>query len=351
MKKLSLAILSIIFLTLTGVSAHADSPGNLNAPFDPGTNWNVCQGFDNNKGTHTGSSHLSLDLAGSGCDSSAAGRSVRTPFSGTVSWYVEGSGSLCVSANDGRSVMMTHINNVVTQGNQVTSGQIVGSIAAPGQRQNNGVAHLHFQAWSSQRCSNINDQVGFDSTRNTRICGAPNFSANGPNSFNNGTWGSTRFTADTCSASIPPESPAVYRFYSPITRHHLFTSDVNELNTLRMNNSWNFEGIAYYVKSTGASCSSNESVYRFYSERLKVHMYTMDENEKAELLKLPQDAWRYEGVSFCTSPSKLPNNRPVYRFYSDYLQSPLYTADENEKNELSQYADVWRFEGISYYVY
>ena len=344
-------VISCVAVTLIGVGVSAESPGNMSAPFDVGSSWNVCQGFDNTNGSHSGSSRLSLDLTGSGCDNSASGRNVRSPYTGTVSWYVAGSGSLCVTSSNGQSVMMTHIDNSVQQGDRVSSGQIIGAVAAPGYRQNNSVSHLHLQAWSSSQCSNANNQISFDSSKNSRICGAPEFTSNGPNTFNNGTWGSTRFTADSCSESIPASSPTVYRFYSPVTRHHLFTSDVNEMNVLRTNGSWNFEGIAYYVKSTSQSCSTNESVYRFYSERLKVHMYTMDENEKNELSKLPADAWKYEGISFCAAATKTSTNKPVYRFYSDYLSSPLYTADENEKGELMQHPDVWRFEGIGYYVY
>jgi len=244
---------------------------------------------------------------------------------------------------------MTHIDNRVQQGDQVTTGQIVGNVAQPGQRQNNGVAHLHLQAWSTSRCTNNNAQIPFDSANNSRICGAPEFPVNGPNTFNNGTWGSTKFTGDICSQNIPASSPTAYRFYSPITKHHLFTIDVNEMNVLRSGSTWNFEGIAYYVKSA-SNCSENESVYRFYSDRLKVHLFTMDENERSVLSTYPPDAWRYEGVGFCASRTKDTSTKPVYRFYSDQLQSHLFTADENEKNELSQQSGLWRYEGIAYYV-
>jgi len=345
-----LLVISILMCVFGVTSAYADSPGNLYPPFDIGAQWNVCQGFENTQGTHNGVSRLSLDLTNSGCDSVASGRVVRAPFTGTVSWYNTNSGSLCVTATDGRSVMLTHIDSSLTPGTQVDNYQAVGSIAVPGQRQNNGVSHLHFQAWSSSRCSNNNDQVPFDSAHRTRICGAPEFTSNGPNTFNNGIWGSTRFIGDACSVTIPASSPSVYRFYSPVTKHHLFTTDVNEMNILRSNRSWNYEGNAYWVKSTGG-CSSGESVYRFYSERLQVHLYTVDENERAVLSTYPPDAWRYEGIGFCASRLNEMSTRPVYRFYSDQLRSHLFTADENERNDLMTYSDVWRYEGIGYYVF
>ncbi|MEO5950642.1 MAG: hypothetical protein ABIQ04_04295 [Candidatus Saccharimonadales bacterium] len=346
-----LAIIFVYAIACLNISpAYADSPGNLYPPFDIGSSWNICQGFENASGTHNGSSHLALDLTNSGCDNAATGRVVRAPFTGSVSWYVASSGSLCVTALDGRSVMMTHIDSNLTPGTLVDNYQAVGNIAGPGQRQNNGVAHIHLQAWSSPMCSNNNNQIPFDAAHNTRICGAPDFAANGPNTFNNGIWGSTRFIADACSTSIPPASPSVYRFYSPITQHHLYTADVNEVNILRTDPGWNYENTAYIVKST-SGCAANESVYRFYSERLKVHLYTMDENERSVLSTYPPDAWKYEGVSFCTARSSEPSTRPVYRFYSEGLKSHLFTADENEKNELMKHLDVWRYEGVAYYVY
>ena len=42
----------------------------------------------------------------------------------------------------------------------------------------------------------------------------------------------------------------------------------------------------------------------------------------------------------------------MYRFYSEDLKVHLFTVDENEKNHLIDTAgDVWRFEGIAYYAY
>ena len=139
--------------------AYAESPGNLYPPFDVGSGWNVCQGYENIGGTHVGTSRLSLDLTSSGCDNGATGRVVRAPFTGTVSWYVAGSGSICVTAKDGRSIMMTHIDSNLVAGTAVDNYQAVGNIAGPNQRQNNGVAHIHLQAWSSPGCSNNKNQI------------------------------------------------------------------------------------------------------------------------------------------------------------------------------------------------
>lgn len=344
---------SAFIASITSTATFAESPGNLYPMFDIGAQWNVCQGYDS--GTHRDDrqygSRIALDLTNSGCDNAAAQRIVRSPFNGVISGYEPSSGSMCITAQDNsKSVMLTHIDPVVNTGDRVDTYQQVGAIATPNNRANNGVAHLHAQAWSSTRCQGNINEVPFDSAFGTRICGAPNLPENGPRTFGNGTWGSTKFIGDSCSTTIPPASPSVFRLYSPTVRHHIYTTDVNEVNVLRSNGNWNYEGSAYWVKST-SNCSADESVYRFYSERLKVHLYTMDENEKSVLQTYPPDAWRYEGVGFCAARTNQASTRPVYRFYSDQLGSHLFTVDENEKNELMKSPGTWRYEGIAYYAF
>lgn len=332
---------------------NATAPGNLTSPFDLGTQLNICQGYENNGGTHSGSSSISLDITGSQCDSSLSSKAVRAPAQGIVVWYVQSSGSLCISTTAGVSVMLTHINSGSTPGTAVARGQVVGTVATPGDRQNNGVSHLHMQAWSSSNCSGSQSQVAFDALGGARICGSPDMAPGGPNPFNTGAWGGTSFIAQDCNQDIPTSAAGVQRFYSPVVRKHLFTADPNETNILkaRSKGTWNYESIAYWVKSPG-SCSVNESVYRFYSEQLQVHLYTTDENEKSVLSGYPPQVWRYEGVAYCADHVQTTRTTPVHRFYSEQLKVHLFTADDNERNELSKASpDTWRYEGIAYYAY
>ncbi|RYF29685.1 MAG: M23 family metallopeptidase [Chloroflexi bacterium] len=289
------ALITSLASIATPSSANA-APGNIESPFDAGSAWNICQGYNNSRGTHTGTSSISLDISGGpNCDNSASGRNIRAPFSGTVAWYVSGSGSVCLNSLSGISVMLTHINGAVSQGASVTVGQIVGTIAAPGQKQNNGVSHLHIQAWSRTGCTDDTKRITFDDANNAHMCGAPNMTLSG--------------------------------------------------------SGWNYEGMSYTVKSL-TSCSANESVYRFYSQQLKTHLYTIDENEKNFIANnFPVNVWSYEGVSFCASAIQETDTKPVYRFYSQQLKTHLYTVDENEKNTIIGWnnPEVWKFEGISYY--
>src|SRR5690606_8857772 len=86
-------------------------------------------------------------------------------------------------------------NSSITSGT-VSAGQWVGTVAAPGTRNNNGVSHIHFQMWSSPGCYNSSG-IPFDSAHNARICGAPDLTASGPNG-GNGTWSGTSFTGQSC---------------------------------------------------------------------------------------------------------------------------------------------------------
>ncbi|MDM8540455.1 choice-of-anchor D domain-containing protein [Desulfococcaceae bacterium HSG9] len=150
----------------------------------------------------------------------------------------------------------------------------------------------------------------------------------------------------------------VYRLYNPGLLKHLFTTDENEMNHL-VNNGWRDEGPAYYGylpeqydAASRQQKSTLRAVHRFYSEALTTHLFTIDENEKDYLIANAADVWRYEGVVFYIPATEKEGAVPVYRFYSEDLQVHLFTVDENEKNHLIDMAgDVWRFEGIAYYAY
>lgn len=147
----------------------------------------------------------------------------------------------------------------------------------------------------------------------------------------------------------------IERFYSPVVRRHMFTADENEINYVRSNmvGTWGDEGVAFKVKAT-ADCKAGQSVYRFYSEYTQSHLYTMDENEKSVLIGLNNWAvWRYEGVAYCADKTQAAGTIPVYRFYAPFLNTHLYTTDTNEKNTLTTttWKNVWKYEGIAYYAY
>lgn len=343
------SLVIVTFVTHSTASVYA-APGNIAPPFDVGSLWYVCQGYNNSRGTHNGTSSFSLDITGGpNCDNSGSGRNIRSPFDGQIAWYSTGSGSLCVNNSlSNKSVMLTHIDSSVAVGASVNASQVVGNIAAPNQRQNNGVAHLHIQAWSRTNCTDDSKRIAFEEAVGARICGAPDMPTSGPNPYNNGVWSGTSFIAEKCGG----DKPAVYRLYNTTTKKHLYTADSNEAVILK-SRGWLYEGISYNAKSLNG-CNQKEAVYRFYSQQLQTHFFTTDENERNFISSnFPPEVWKYENVAFCTPSEQEAGTRPVYRFYSDTLKTHLFTTDENEKNTIISWNNpqVWKYENIAYHAY
>lgn len=184
----------------TGTPAHAANMPALASPFDNGSEWVVCQGY-NGPYTHKGSDMYSLDFASPGCNASdASGKNMRSPVAGKVYSYGASYGVLCVNTYDGRSVALVHINSDFRAGWIVNAGQSVGSVAAPGQKGNAGMSHLHLQMWSTPNCFN-NSVIPFDADHDAQICGAPSMTPNGYDYYKNGAWSGTKVVGSSCTAS------------------------------------------------------------------------------------------------------------------------------------------------------
>ena len=153
----------------------------------------------------------------------------------------------------------------------------------------------------------------------------------------------------------------VYRFYSPGLLKHFLTTDENEKEYLIANAAdvWQLENAPYnvflpfqYNAATQEQKKTLIAVHRFYNAALQTHLYTVDENEAAHLIANVADIWQSEGPVFYVPADNSEETIPVYRFYSDTLKVHLYTVDENEKQELIDNAsDIWNFEGVAYYAY
>lgn len=207
-------------------------------------------------------------------------------------------------------------------------------------------------------------EEGPNGTHKDSIKLARGFTVNSPTTVlsSDATWQSSvdwQSIGNPNPSSLPqptPNTTPISRFYSPLLKHHLFTADANEAEYIKSHypsSIWTFETTAFKVKAT-ANCAADESVYRFYSEVLKTHLFTMDENEKSQIIaNFPPSVWRYEGVAYCANSDQGRDTKPVYRFYSELLKTHLYTMDENETDYIIQNYDdsVWRFEGVAYYAY
>ncbi|MDM8541531.1 hypothetical protein QUF90_10635 [Desulfococcaceae bacterium HSG9] len=139
------------------------------------------------------------------------------------------------------------------------------------------------------------------------------------------------------------------------------TTDENEKEYLLADAAdvWQLENAPYsvflpwqYDAATQEQKDTLMAVHRFYNATLQTHHYTVDANEIAHLTSDAAESWQSEGPVFYVPVGNPAGAIPVYRFYSETLKVHLFTADENEKNHLINNAgDAWRYEGIAYYAY
>jgi len=95
-------------------------------------------------------------------------------------------------------------------------------------------------------------------------------------------------------------------------------------------------------------------VYRFWSNVLATHFYTIDEVKRDELINEYPNLWIYETIAFYVFPvGQQPEDAvPVYRFWSEGLARHFYTADEGERDELlKDHSGLWAYEGVVWYAF
>jgi len=151
-----------------------------------------------------------------------------------------------------------------------------------------------------------------------------------------------------------PGMSAVYRFWSPTLRTHFYTARKDERNRLLAHEGglWEYEGPAFYAYAPdGPRPPGLLPVYRFWSAGRRAHFYTMQEYEKDRLLLNAAGAWTCEGVAFYAWPgADAEGVLPVYRFWSDRLASHFFTLNESEKTRLTGASpETWTCEGIAWY--
>ncbi len=140
-----------------------------------------------------------------------------------------------------------------------------------------------------------------------------------------------------------------YRLYSNVTKEHLYTTDLNEYNTLAQSGSWVAEGAIYQVFQGPGSSSGVAAVpyYRLSNPNSGLHHWTTDLNEYTTLATL---GWTQEGIVGYILPTTVPGTLPLYRLYLNALGGlHLWTTDANERSVLISTAG-WVDEGVAGYV-
>jgi hypothetical protein len=127
-----------------------------------------------------------------------------------------------------------------------------------------------------------------------------------------------------------------YRLYSPITREHLFTTDLNEYQTLGAQaGTWVQEGLSGQVLDNPGSFNGVAAVpyYRLYNTTTWWHHWTTDANEYYTLARAPN--WNAEGIDGYILPTSTTGAEPLYRLlYPDGRGLHHWTIDADEYNIL-----------------
>ena len=140
----------------------------------------------------------------------------------------------------------------------------------------------------------------------------------------------TKTTRSAGAATIPaPEQVVTAPLYVLLNNGHFYfyTTDVNEMVTLRGQDGWHYIGIACYVLSNNRKLPGSIEVYRLVKDvdvegqtvlnlgggTYSNHFYTTD-NANAEQAANSL-GWRREGTAFYVSPKQIAGTVPLYRFY------------------------------------
>ena len=145
----------------------------------------------------------------------------------------------------------------------------------------------------------------------------------------------------------PSEEPVIgtptsmYRLYNKLTGEHLYTIDKNERDNLLTSDTWKDEGEGWIAPSV-----SDYPVYRLLNPNNGDHHYTTDKNE---FDTLPSYGWVAEGVAFFSADKDNSENVLLHRLYNPNATgagSHHYTADTNERDALVEKG--WKYEGLAW---
>ncbi len=144
----------------------------------------------------------------------------------------------------------------------------------------------------------------------------------------------------------------VYRFWSGVLSGHFYTASDAEANYVIDNypDVWTYEGVAYRAMADDTDTMA-VPVYRFWSGTLSGHFYTANEAEANYVIDNYPDVWTYEGIVFYVYPSdyRPADTYPVYRFWSDALSHHFYTISESDVAYIDEnYSSVWTYEGVAW---
>ena len=154
--------------------------------------------------------------------------------------------------------------------------------------------------------------------------------------------------AENCRTTFAP----VYRFWSDTKQGHFYTASTIERDYIIASYPvWHYEGMAF--SAFAQHVADTTPIYRFWSNEKQHHFYTASTAERDYVMThYSANTWNYEGIAYYAYTSATTDSTPVYRFWSDTKQGHFYTASAVERDSIiATYPDdVWRYEGIGWYI-
>ena len=143
----------------------------IKMPFAAGQTWTITQGYNTNPaagGSHYNCDPSTLKDAPSqtrSCsrywqykyaldiskDGGSAGQTVYSPVAGKIRWIDQAYGGMSIDIGNGRAFAFFHVSLAagLAADQQINQGQVLGTIAPPGQGGNGGFPHIHVTLWET----------------------------------------------------------------------------------------------------------------------------------------------------------------------------------------------------------
>ena len=126
----------------------------------------------------------------------------------------------------------------------------------------------------------------------------------------------------------------LYCLYNSANKEFLYTIDENEKNNLI--STWEYKGVICTLPDFSAT-----PVYRLYDPVSTQHLYTSDD---AEIIKLVGDGWTKEGTAYYVDDA---HTAPVYRMFNPATGEHQFSGSTSQITSLE--AGGWVKEGVAYY--
>lgn len=140
----------------------------------------------------------------------------------------------------------------------------------------------------------------------------------------------------------------VFRFFDSSAGVHFYTASETEKDFINNNlDNYKLEGESYTTVNPDNS-EDAVAIYRFFNSVTGEHLYTANETERDSITNNLAD-FKFEDVAFYAFETNVDNTIPVYRFYEPTIGVHFYTADETEKTFVAENLPNYSFEGIAYY--